>query len=76
MLAPRSSPLALQARTLHRIADGAGLTILCLQGAIWVTQAQYPTPTTTSGSRQLLTIWVLGPQAARVSIATRETGKR
>jgi hypothetical protein len=38
MLAPRYSPIALKARTLHRIVDGAGLTILCLKGAIWVTQ--------------------------------------
>lgn len=38
MLAPRFSPFALPSRGLERIVNGAGLTLLCLEGAIWVTQ--------------------------------------
>jgi hypothetical protein len=38
MLAPRFSPFTLPSRGLERIVDGAGLTLLCLKGAIWVTQ--------------------------------------
>jgi Protein of unknown function (DUF2917) len=39
MLAPRlSSQIVLEARGVHRVTDGAGLTILCLKGTIWVTQ--------------------------------------
>jgi hypothetical protein len=38
MLAPRFSPFSLPQRGLERITDGAGLTILCLKGELWVTQ--------------------------------------
>jgi Protein of unknown function (DUF2917) len=38
MLAPRNAPMVLERRGLHRIQDGAGLTILCLKGTIWLTQ--------------------------------------
>jgi len=31
-------PVALGARSIHRINDGAGLLIECLSGALWITQ--------------------------------------
>jgi len=31
-------PIALGARSIHRIDDGAGLLIECLSGALWITQ--------------------------------------
>ena len=38
MLAPRNAPIALDRGALHRIRDGAGLTVLCLKGSLWLTQ--------------------------------------
>jgi hypothetical protein len=38
MLAPRNAPIALERRTLLGVRDGAGQTILCLKGMIWLTQ--------------------------------------
>src|SRR5262245_23510530 len=31
-------PIALAARSIHRIHDGSGLLIECLSGALWITQ--------------------------------------
>jgi hypothetical protein len=30
--------ITLKARGIHRISDGAGITITCLTGALWITQ--------------------------------------
>ncbi len=38
MLAPRNGPIALEQRTLLRVRNGTGQTILCLKGMIWLTQ--------------------------------------
>jgi hypothetical protein len=38
MLAPRNGPIALEQRTLLRLQNGSGLTILCLKGMLWLTQ--------------------------------------
>jgi hypothetical protein len=38
MLAPPYAQIPLAPRALHRIVDGEGLTLLCLKGAVWVTQ--------------------------------------
>jgi hypothetical protein len=38
MLAPRNAPITLERRTLLRVRNGIGLTILCLKGMIWLTQ--------------------------------------
>ena len=38
MLAPPYAQVSLAPRALHRIRDGEGLILLCLKGAVWVTQ--------------------------------------
>jgi hypothetical protein len=38
MLAPPHAQIWLAPRALHRILDGEGLILLCLKGAVWVTQ--------------------------------------
>ena len=39
MLAPfTSEPIALAARSVHRVESAKGLEIACVRGAIWVTQ--------------------------------------
>ena len=38
MLAPPYAQISLAPRGLHRIVDGEGLILLCLKGAVWVTQ--------------------------------------
>src|SRR6476646_9930797 len=43
MLAPLTSePIALAARCVHRIESGRGVEIVCVRGAIWVTQERDP----------------------------------
>lgn len=42
MLAPPYAQILLKPRALHRIVDGEGLTLLCLKGAVWVTQESDP----------------------------------
>ena len=43
MLAPLASePIALAARRVHRIESARGMEIVCLRGAIWVTQERDP----------------------------------
>jgi len=32
-------PIALPARTMHRIEDGKGSTVTCAKGVAWITQA-------------------------------------
>ena len=39
MLAPLDlEPIALQARTVHRIDNGRGQQVTCVKGVVWVTQ--------------------------------------
>jgi len=39
MLAPLElEPIALEARTVHRIANGKGMEVTCVKGVVWVTQ--------------------------------------
>ena len=38
MLAPPYAQIWLAPRALHRVLDGEGLNLLCLKGAVWVTQ--------------------------------------
>ena len=38
MLAPPYAQVSLAPRALHRIRDGEGLILLCLKGAVWLTQ--------------------------------------
>ena len=38
MLAPPLTEISLGQRSLYRIADGKGHKVLCLRGAIWLTQ--------------------------------------
>jgi Protein of unknown function (DUF2917) len=39
MLAPLElDPIALQARTVHRIDNGRGQQVTCVKGVVWVTQ--------------------------------------
>jgi Protein of unknown function (DUF2917) len=39
MLAPLElEPIALQARTVHRIDNGRGLQVTCVKGVVWITQ--------------------------------------
>jgi Protein of unknown function (DUF2917) len=39
MLAPLElEPIALQARTVHRIDNGRGQQVTCVRGVVWVTQ--------------------------------------
>jgi|SRR5262245_35632755 len=43
MLAPLTlEPIALEARTVHRIENARGLAIACVRGATWVTQERDP----------------------------------
>jgi hypothetical protein len=39
---PKPGIIALPARSVHRIVDGRGLLVACLQGAAWVTQTRDP----------------------------------
>ena len=39
MLAPLElEPIALEARTVHRIANSKGMEVTCVKGVVWVTQ--------------------------------------
>jgi len=38
MLAPPYAQITLLPRALHRIVDGEGLILLCLEGTVWLTQ--------------------------------------
>ena len=39
MLAPLElEPIALEARTVHRIDNGKGIQVTCVKGVVWVTQ--------------------------------------
>ena len=42
MLAPPYAQILLTPRALHRIVDGEGLSLLCLKGAVWLTQQDDP----------------------------------
>src|SRR5262245_10088300 len=43
MLAPfTSEPIALAARSVHRVESAKGVQIACVRGAIWVTQERDP----------------------------------
>ena len=43
MLAPvTSEPIALAARSVHRIESAKGVEIICVRGATWVTQERDP----------------------------------
>lgn len=43
MLPPLTlEPIALPARSVHRIENGKGVRVSCVRGAIWITQARDP----------------------------------
>jgi|RhiMethySRZTD1v2_1073278.scaffolds.fasta_scaffold82110_2 hypothetical protein len=39
---PNFVPIAMKARSLHRIANGLGLEVTCLRGQVWLTQSNDP----------------------------------
>jgi hypothetical protein len=73
MLAPRFSPFSLPPRGLERVIDGAGLTVLCLKGALWVTQEGDPSDVVLSAGESLLlerngltVLYALTPSSATI----------
>lgn len=55
MLAPLAlEPIALAARSVHRLEDGRGMRVSCIRGATWVTQERDPRDTILASGQSIV----------------------